>query len=93
MKNGQSYPVGPFQVHKAPIILGAVMVGAGGLIGLIGMLVSGTATASACRQWFRELDMPPSEVVRQKWGQTKAATAAGTAAWQQQHDGMQRSHA
>jgi hypothetical protein len=92
MKNGQSYPPGPIQVHKAPIILGAVMVGTGGLIGLIGMLVSGTAMASACRQWFRELDMPPSDVVKQKWGQTKAATHAGTSAWQQ-HDGVQRTHA
>jgi len=92
MKNGQSYPPGPFQTHKAPLILGAVMVGTGGLIGLIGMLVSGTAMASACRQWFRELDRPPTEVVKQKWGQTKAATAAGTTAWQQ-HDGMHRAHA
>lgn len=92
MNNGQSYPPGPVQVHKAPIILGAVMFGAGGLIGIIGMLVSGTALASATRQWFRELEMPPSEVVKQKWGQTKAATHAGTAAWQQ-HDGMHRTHA
>lgn len=92
MKDSQTYPLGPFQIHKAPIILGAVMVGTGGLIGLIGMLVGGTAMASACRQWFREIDVPPSEVVKQKWGQTKAATAAGSAAWQH-HDGMHSTHA
>ncbi|HXZ65072.1 MAG TPA: hypothetical protein VEH05_10080 [Streptosporangiaceae bacterium] len=92
MKNGQTYPSTAFQLNKTSMMTGAVLFGTGGLIGLIGMIVSGTALAAACRQWFRELDVPPTEAVKHKWGQTKAASAAGAAAWQQ-HDGVQRTHA
>jgi len=92
MKTGQTYSSTAFQLNKTPMITGAVLVCAGGLIGLMGMLVSGTAMASACRQWFRELEMTPSDAAKHKWSQTKAASAAGAAAWQQ-HDGMQRTHA
>ena len=73
------------------MITGAALIGAGGLIALIGVAISGTAVASACRRWVRDLDVPPSQVVKHTWDQTKAAAAAGTAAWQQ-HNGIQRSH-
>jgi hypothetical protein len=92
MKNSQTYPSTAFQLNKTSMMTGAVLFGTGGLIGLIGVIVSGTALAAACRQWFRELDVPPTEAVKHKWGQTKAASAAGAAAWQQ-HDGVQRTHA
>jgi hypothetical protein len=94
MKTGQTYtsPSSPFQMNKSSVITGAALIGAGGLIALIGVIISGTAAASACRKWLRDLEVPPSEVVKQKWDQTKAATAAGTAAWQQ-HNGIQRAHA
>lgn len=92
MKNGQTYTSPAFQLNKTTMMTGAVLVGAGGLIGLIGVIVSGTAMASACRQWLRDLEVPPSEVVKHKWGQTKAAAAAGSGAWQQ-HNGVHRAHA
>jgi hypothetical protein len=78
-------------MNKSSMITGTVLFGTGALIGLIGMFVSGTAMASACRQWFRELDMTPSEAARHKWNQTKAAGSAGAAAWQH-HDGGQHAH-
>jgi hypothetical protein len=89
MKNGQTYSSGALQLNKSSLITGAVLLGTGGLIGLIGMIVSGTAMATACRQWFRDLDVTPSEAAKHKWSQTKAASAAGAAAWQR-HDGIQR---
>jgi hypothetical protein len=94
MRTGQtsSSPSSPFQVDRSSVIAGAALIGAGGVIALIGVIVSGTAITVAWRNWLRDLDVPPSEVVRHKWDQTKAATAAGTAAWQQ-HNGIQRSHA
>ena len=92
MKNGQTYSSPAFQLNKSSIITGAVLLGTGGLIGLIGMFVSGTAMAAACRQWFHELDVTPTDAARQKWNQTKAASAAGAAAWQQ-HNAIQRTHA
>ena len=92
MKNGQTYSSSAFELNKTPMITGAFLFCAGGLIGLMGMLVSGTAMAAACRQWLRELDVTPTDAARHKWNQTKAASAAGAAAWQQ-HNGIQRTHA
>jgi hypothetical protein len=90
MKNGQSYS--SFQINTTPLVVGAALIGAGALIGVAGMLVGGTALASASRKWFRELEVPPSEVVKHKWNQTRAATTAGASAWQH-HNGMQKTHA
>ena len=92
MKTGQTSMSPSFQLHKAPMITGAALMGAGGLIGLVGMIVGGTALAQACRQWFRDLEVPPGEVMKHKWSQTKAATSAGASAWQQ-HNGMHRAPA
>jgi hypothetical protein len=92
MNNGNIYQAGGFKVNSTPMIVSACLIGAGSIIGLAGMIVGGTAMMSAARQWFRELDVPPSEVVKQKFGQTKAATAAGASAWKQ-HNAMQRTNA
>jgi hypothetical protein len=90
MKNGRGYS--SFEINTTPLVVGAALIGAGALIGVTGMLVGGTALASASRKWFRELEVPPSEVVKHKWGQTKAATNSAASAWQQ-HNGMQKTHA
>jgi hypothetical protein len=85
MTNAQSSSTG-FQFNTTPMIIGAALIGAGGVIGLCGLIVGGSAMASATRRWFRELEVPPSDVMKQKWGATKAATVAGASAWQQ-HNG------
>jgi hypothetical protein len=90
MKNARGYS--SFQVNTTPLVVGAALIGAGTLMGIAGILVGGTALASATRKWVRELEVPPSEVVKHKWHQTKAATTAGASAWQQ-HNGMQKAHA
>ena len=92
MNSGNSYQTGGFNMNSTPMIVGACLIGAGSLIGITGMIVAGTTMMSAARQWFRELDVPPSEVVKQKFGQTVAATAAGASAWKQ-HNAMQRANA
>jgi hypothetical protein len=93
MDNGQSYSSSGFQLNATQMIIGVAMVGAGALIGVTGMIIGGTALFSSTRKWFRELEVPPSEVVKSKWGQTMAATHAGASAWQQHHNGLQRTHA
>jgi hypothetical protein len=90
MKSARGYS--SFDVNTTPIILGVALIGAGMLMGITGILVGGTALASATRKWVNDLDVPPSEVVKHKWHQTKAATTAGASAWQQ-HNGMQKAHA
>jgi len=92
MKTGQKTTSPTFQIHKPSIIAGAALIGIGGVIALTGMIVSGTAVAAACRQWVRDQEVPPSEVLKHTWDQTKAAAAAGSAAWQQ-HNGIHRAHA
>jgi hypothetical protein len=86
MNNGQSYT--GFQVNSTPVIIGAALIGAGSLMGLTGLIVGTVAMVTSTRKWLRELDVPPGEVVKHKWGQTKAATVAGASAWQQHHNGV-----
>lgn len=74
-------PSGP-QFQTAPLIIGAVLIGAGTLIAMTGAVVGGGHLLAATRRWIRELEPPPSELARQKWVQAKAAYAAGASAWQ-----------
>lgn len=90
MNNPKSYSSGEFHLDSTPMIVGACLIGAGTIIGMTGLIVGGSAIMSATRRWFRELEVPPSEVVKQKLSQTKAATAAGASAWQR-HNAMQAS--
>jgi hypothetical protein len=92
MKHGQSAPYTRFSVNSAPMIVGAVLIGAGSLIGLSGLIVGGTAMMGASRQWLRELQTEASDLASSKMGQTKAAAMSGPSAWQQRND-VQRTHA
>ena len=77
-QQSSSWPV----LRTGPIVTGAALVGAGALIALAGFAVGGSHLFSATRRWIREMEVPPSEVARIKWGQARSAAAAGTAAWQ-----------
>ena len=70
-----------FDMNSTQAIVGAVLCGAGALIGIAGAIVGGHALFSATNRWLRDLEVPPSEVVKHKWDQTKAATQAGAHAW------------
>jgi hypothetical protein len=81
MSNGENGKSGP-QFRSGPLIVSAVMVGAGTLIVLSGLAVGGGYIASATRQWVREMEVPPSELAKMKWSQARAAVSAGASAWQ-----------
>jgi hypothetical protein len=84
---------GEFQLNTTPMIVGVALIAAGGMIGLAGVIIGGNALLSATRSWLRELEVPPTEVVKQKWDQTKAATTAGATAWHQHHhNGLPTGH-
>lgn len=70
------------QFDRRLLIGGATLLGVAGLAGGIGMILAGVAFSSAARQWVRGLDRPPSETAKAVLGRAKAATAAGTKAWQ-----------
>ncbi|HEY1667969.1 MAG TPA: hypothetical protein VGG54_19960 [Trebonia sp.] len=70
------------QFESAPLITGAALLGAGTLIALIGLAVGGGHLIAATRRWVKEMEVPPSELARQKWAQARTAVGAGTSAWQ-----------
>lgn len=76
-----------FQVNGKPLLVGAALVALGGIIGLSGLATGAVALAVATRRWVQQLETPPSELVRQQWQRTKAATQAGATAW---HDGARQ---
>jgi hypothetical protein len=80
MQNSHSSLAG-FQMNTTQAMVGAVLVGAGCVVGMAGAIIGGQALISAMGRWFHELDVPPHEVVKHKWSQTKAATHAGAQAW------------
>ena len=68
--------------NSKALIVGFVLVATGGLISLCGLGVTGTAAANAIRRWFMAQEEPPSQIMKRKISQAKAATAAGASAWQ-----------
>jgi hypothetical protein len=80
MKNGQSSAA--FQLKSGSLILGAALMGASCVLGLTGLTICASTVIAATRRWIKQMDVPPSELARLKWAQAKAATAAGSSAWQ-----------
>jgi hypothetical protein len=70
------------QLRSGPLIAGGVLAGAGAMLALAGLAVGGAHLFSATRAWVRDMEVPPSERVRQHWARAKAAAAAGSSAWQ-----------
>ena len=72
---------GDIELNRSLLVGGGVLVAVGGLLGFAGMALISSALISATRQWVDRLEQPPSEIARRRWEQTKAAAAAGAAAW------------
>ena len=70
------------QVRSGPLIIGGILAGTGAMLMLAGAAIGGAHLFSATRQWIAEMEVPPSERVRQNWARAKAAAAAGGSAWQ-----------
>jgi len=70
------------QFQAAPLIISAVLVGAGTLIAFAGLTVGATYVIAVTRRRIQEMEVPPSELARMKWTQAKAAVSAGASAWQ-----------
>jgi hypothetical protein len=79
----ERYEPGGLTVSSGPLVAGAVLVGVGGLLALVGFAVSGAALATAVRRWVNQMEVPPNELARQQFARAKAATSAGASAWRQ----------
>jgi hypothetical protein len=81
MSNAENGNNGP-QFSSAALITSGAMVGGGTVLALAGLAVGGGHLLWTTRQWIRDLEVPLNELAKIKWGQTRAAVSAGTAAWQ-----------
>jgi hypothetical protein len=70
------------QVRSGPLIAGGVLAGTGAMLVVAGLAIGSAHLFSATRRWVSEMDVPPSQQVRQQWARAKAAAVAGTSAWQ-----------
>ena len=79
MTNTQdSQPTPPVNArHLSP----ARVFGIGAALSLTGFALTSSAVLTAIRRAVRHMEVPPRELARQKWTQTKAATSAGVDAW------------
>jgi hypothetical protein len=82
MTNSDDDSTNGTQFQAGPLIISAVMVGAGTLVALAGLTVGATYVISVARRRIQEMEVPPSELARIKWTQAKAAVSAGASAWQ-----------
>jgi hypothetical protein len=88
MTNGQDTTPAR-QINIKILVTGGTLVGVGVALGLIGVTLSGSVLLAAARRRVQQMDVPPRELAKQKWAQTKAATVAGVGAW---HNGA-KTHA
>ena len=77
MASNNSWP----QVQARPLIIGAVLIGAGAMAALAGLVVGGSHLISSTRKWVQEMEVPPSDLAKAKWAQARAAANAGARAW------------
>jgi hypothetical protein len=76
-----SRPERAFRLNTRPLMVGGALMGLAGVLGLAGIVVSGTALAAAVREWASRQEVPPTELARHHWARAKAATAAGATHW------------
>lgn len=74
--NSNSYP--NFQLKAAPMMSGIVLAGMGAMICMAGMIVGGSAVASATRKWFRAQALESAEPAKTKWAKRPKMAMAGS---------------
>jgi len=78
--NSQSYST-RFQLKAAPMVVGAVLLGTGAMVGMAGLIVGGTAVLSGARKWFMEVGEQARQAAEAEWGkQPKVMMPSGSRA-------------
>jgi hypothetical protein len=71
-------------VDRSLLWAGAVLIGAGALLGLAGSALCGAAAALRLQRHVRASGLPPSELAMHHWRRAKTAAQAGTETWRGQ---------
>jgi hypothetical protein len=69
------------QLRSGPLITGAGLFAAGGLIALAGIAIGSAHVVAASRRWIQAMEVPPSELAKLRLGQARVAAMAGADAW------------
>ena len=70
-----------FVLNTGPLLVGAVMIGIGSLLGLAGLAIAGAALTAATRRYVNSMEVPPGQLARQQLAKARAAASAGPSAW------------
>jgi hypothetical protein len=77
-------PRPPFEINRAGIRSGLVLLCVGGVLWLAGAVLSSITVFRAGRAWVALWEQSPSEIAAHRLEQMKAAAAAGSKAWREQ---------
>jgi hypothetical protein len=69
------------ELRSGPLLTGAALFAAGGLIALAGIAIGSTHVAAASRRWIQAMEVPPTELAKLKLAQARVAALAGADAW------------
>ena len=67
--------------RSAGFIAGAALMCGAGVLGLAGLGLTTAALVAVARDRINRMPVPPRDLARQTWRQTRAATTAGREAW------------
>jgi len=88
MSNNANGNGGP-QFRTAYLIVSAAMVGGGTMIALAGLAVGAGHMMSSTRRWVNDMDVPVSQLAKNKLSQARMDMSAGAQAWQQNGSNLQ----
>lgn len=78
--NSQSYST-RFQPKTAPMVVGGVLLGAGAILGVSGVIVGCTGMFSAARTWWRDMAGQAQQAAKPAWSKSaKETISMGTKA-------------
>ena len=69
------------QLRSGPLLAGAALFAAGGLIALAGIAIGSTHVVAASRRWIQAMEVPPTELAKLKLAQARVAALAAAEAW------------
>jgi len=70
-----------FQLDGRLLTAAEVLLGAGAVLWVAGLAIGGAALRRAAQEWLRQLEQPPSAIVKGRWQQAATAATAGVNAW------------
>jgi len=68
-------------LRSGPLLTGAALFAAGGLIALAGIAIGSGHVVAVSRRRIQAMEVPPSELAKLKLAQARAAALAGAGAW------------